>query len=458
MVKCKKRLKLVMLLSLLGGMFLLTACQVNTGENTVEEATVPPQQVSDEATPAVEEPDGSQSETLPTPRPEPALLSPNGSTPTERYGVLQIKDGQLCDELGNPVQLRGMSSFGLQWGDGFWVLTDEAFDVLADDWECDIIRLAMYVAEGGYSESPSLILERLERGIELATERGMYVMIDWHMLNPGDPTDDIYLTAGLNDPNMPDEFLALRDANPEWNGPQVFFAYIAQKYNHQYNLLYEPANEPNRIGDYGKRFEVWSDTLKPYFESVIEVIRLYDDTGIIICGTDNWSQFVDAPVKDPIDDPNVMYAMHFYSGTHDAGYDPTPGNPDTTGDYWLRGMTDAALDGGLAVFCTEWGSSTASGNGGPYIDFALRWTEYMEERNISWCAWSMAQKNETSAAFNKSTSPTPDGVWPDDEVSVAGRFYRAMIKGDPVPMYTEDGEVAQNPEDGVHNGDIVYVK
>ncbi len=147
----------------------------------------------------------------------------------------------------------------------------------------------------GYADNPSLVLSRLEKGIELATARGLYVMVDWHVLTPGDPTDEQYLNAGLNDENMPEGFLALRDANPDWTGPQVFFAYIAQKYGDAGNIIYEPANEPNGLGGQDERFEVWSEKLKPYFDDVISVIRQYDEDGVILCGTDNWSQFVDAP-------------------------------------------------------------------------------------------------------------------------------------------------------------------
>ena len=399
----------------------ITSCSNN--ESTVQ---IPP----------VSDPGG-----MSTPEPSliPAITPPatpaysETATPFENYGVLKIVDGQLCDENGFPVQLRGMSSFGLQWGAGSWVLTEDAFDVLADDWECDIIRLAMYITETGYKDNPSLILARVEDGIKMASERGMYVMVDWHILTPGDPMHEDYLTAGLDDPNMPAEFLAIKNANPEWTGPQVFFAYLAQKYGTQGNILWETANEPNRIGNYNNRFETWTERLKPYHESVIEAIRQFDDKGIIICGTDNWSQLVDAPVNDPINDPHVMYSMHFYAGTHDIG------------DNWIRGMVDNALDAGLAVFCTEWGTSEASGDKGPYIDFSIIWMDFLAERKISWCAWSLAQKNEVSSAFTASVTSHPQGAWPDQQVTDSGRFYRAMIKGDPVPVYPGPPE---------HNGDI----
>ena len=39
---------------------------------------------------------------------------PEGSA-VAKYGKLCVKDGQLCDQSGNPVQLRGMSTHGVQW-------------------------------------------------------------------------------------------------------------------------------------------------------------------------------------------------------------------------------------------------------------------------------------------------------------------------------------------------------
>jgi|GEM_PF-293270 len=431
---------IALIIMLLCGIFLQTSC---SGGEDADKSETPLINTGDPA--------GTNDPADTTPDIPPHLAD----TPFGRYGTLQVLNGQLCDQNANPVQLKGMSSFGLQWGEGYWLLTDEAFDVLANDWQCDIIRLAMYVNEGGYGSNPSRILERVELGIELAAARGLYVLVDWHVLTPGDPTDESYLTAGLDDPDMPAEFIKLRDENPDFTGPQVFFAYIAQKYGSLGNVLYEPANEPNRLGTHNDRFSVWSERLKPYFESVINVIREYDAAGIIICGTDNWSQYVDGPVNDPIADANTMYTMHFYAGTHDTGY--TQNADGTVGSYWLREMVDSALSNGLAVFCTEWGTSTASGDGGPYIDFALRWTEYMQDKGISWCAWSAATKYEVSAAFTNEASSYPDGAWGDSEMTISGRFYRAGIKGADVPMYTADLQVAHTPDDALHNGDVQYL-
>ena len=342
---------------------------------------------------------------------------------------------QLCDANGNPVQLKGMSTFGLQWDEGSWVLNEKAFDALAYDWNCDIIRLAMYIQEDGYARYPQKMLDRMEKGIQLATERGMYVIADWHILSPGNPNSESYLNAGLELAKKGGPFYKIAKKHPEYNGPQLFFAYLSKKYGGHGNLMFELANEPNGLGTQDHAAKTWSRELKPYFKKVLSAIREYDadkKDNIVLCGTDNWSQFVNAPVSDPIKDKAVMYTVHFYAGTHDTGY----GKEES---YWLRAKIDEALDNGLAVFCTEWGTSEASGDGGPYLDFADRWLNYFDKNKISWCAWSMAKKDEVSAACKKNTPAVPkdnngDGIpeWNRKALSVSGNYVRAKIRGEKV--------------------------
>lgn len=285
------------------------------------------------------------------------------------------------------------------------------------------------------------MLDRLEKGIRLATERGMYVIADWHILSPGDLNSEAYLDAGLELAKKGGPFYEIAKKHPEYNGPQLFFAYLSAKYGAQGNILFEVANEPNGLGTEDNAAETWSRKLKPYFEKVLSAIREYDadnKDNIVICGTDSWSQYVNAPVSDPLKDKSVMYTVHFYAGTHDSGY----GEEES---YWLRSKIDEALDNGLAVFCTEWGTSEATGDGGPYIDFAERWLNYFDKNKISWCSWSMAKKDEISAACTKDTPAEPedingDGIpeWDSKALSISGNYVRAKIRGEEAPVYTEE--------------------
>lgn len=358
---------------------------------------------------------------------------------------------KLCDEKGNAIQLKGMSTFGLQWEEGQWVLNEAAFDALAKDWQCDVVRLAMYVAEDGYKTKPQEMLDKVEKGIKLATDRGMYVIVDWHVLSPGDPMDETYLSAGEDLP----AYKEIKEKYPEYRGPQLFFAYLSQKYGDQGNVLFETANEPNGLGSEDKASDTWKEKLLPYHQSVVDAIRTYDkdkNPNIVICGTDNWSQFVDAPINHPVIDldeenPQIMYTMHFYAGTHDT-------KADEKGNYWLGSKVEKALNNGLAVFCTEWGTSEATGDGGPYIDYTQRWLDFLEKNDISWCSWSLTRKSEISAAMLPTTPIKPtdhnkDGVpdWTKDELSITGNFVRAMIREEEAPMYGAS-ETVVDFEDG----------
>ena len=349
-------------------------------------------------------------------------------SPYETYGDLKLvkKKGRayLCDCFGDPVTLSGMSTFGLQWSEGSRILNDKAFDALKGDFRCDIVRLAMYVSEGGYASDPAGVLSKVEEGIKLACDRGLYVIVDWHILNPGDPTDSVYLNAGKDLP----QYASIRKAHPEYTGPQLFFAYMSQKYGDRGNVLFETANEPNGLGNESNAGQVWKEKLLPYHTSVVKAIREYDKdkkANIVICGTDSWSQFVDAPLASPVQDSagQIMYTMHFYAGTHDVS------------GSWLKNKVTKALKGGLAVFVTEWGTSEASGDGGPYINYSKKWLKFLDKNKISRCAWSLSNKNEISAAFKPSASSVPsdhngDKIpdWKSSELTKTGKFLRSQIR------------------------------
>ncbi|MDR1559040.1 MAG: glycoside hydrolase family 5 protein, partial [Clostridiales bacterium] len=386
---------------------------------------------------------------VPTVEPLPQPNAPTGS-PVNKYGAIRVGDSgdirTLLDEAGNPLQLKGMSTFGLQWGDGEWILTDSAFDSLADYMGVDVVRLAMYVSETGYADHPAELLEKIEKGIQLGSERGLYVIVDWHMLNPGDPTNPIYLDAGKDLP----EYASIRAEHPEYSGPQLFFAYLSRKYGQWSNLIFEDANEPNGLGGEDEAADVWKEKLLPYHQAVVDTIRAYDSDGtdnIILCGSDNWSQFVDSAVDNPVQDENgqIMYSVHFYTGTHDVSED----DPETPEDEsnWLKGKITNAVNGGLAVFASEWGTSEASGDHGPYIDNAEVWLKFLEDNNISWCNWSLARKLESSSA----TLPTTpnDQIWTDDDLTVSGRYVRAKIRGEEIPIYEGVTAVVYDFSEGV---------
>ncbi|MEU0746137.1 cellulase family glycosylhydrolase, partial [Streptomyces albogriseolus] len=112
-------------------------------------------------------------------------ITHRAATPVDAHGRLQVCGTQLCDQYGVPVQLRGMSTHGTQWYAR--CLTDASLDALAHDWRADVLRVSTYVQEGGYETDPAHFTALADRLIRQASDRGLYVIVDWHMLTPGDP-------------------------------------------------------------------------------------------------------------------------------------------------------------------------------------------------------------------------------------------------------------------------------
>ena len=62
-----------------------------------------------------------------------------------------------------------------------------------ENWKVNAVRLAMYTAEyNGYCTGDASNRRKLEacidNGVKYATNAGMYVIIDWHILSDGNPS------------------------------------------------------------------------------------------------------------------------------------------------------------------------------------------------------------------------------------------------------------------------------
>ena len=59
-------------------------------------------------------------------------------------------------------------------------------------------------------------------------------------------------------------------------------------------------------------------------------------------------------------------------------------------------------------------------SGGVYLEESKIWLDFLDQRSISWCNWSLCDKGETSAALNPGASP--DGGWSEQDLSKSGQF------------------------------------
>lgn len=303
-----------------------------------------------------------------------------GKTPYEAHGRLQVNGTKLVDQYGTPYQLKGASTHGMAWFPQY--VSYDTFKYLRDSFGVNVVRLALYTAEyNGYCEGgdKNYLKNLTKQGVQAATDLGLYVIIDWHILNDQDPHK--YKV----------------DA-------KEFFREMSSTYKNYDNVIYEICNEPN--GN-----TTWAD-IKAYANEIIPIIRANDKDAIIIVGTPTWSQDVDIASKDKITGyNNIMYSLHFYAATHKE---------------WLRKKAQTAINNGCALFVSEFSICDASGSGGIDKTEANKWMEFLNKNGISYVGWNLSNKAETSAMFQSWCGKVYG--FDDSELTEWAKWLREKIK------------------------------
>jgi endoglucanase len=305
-----------------------------------------------------------------TVQPPAELPPPPVGSPVNTHGQLAVAGTLLVDQLGTPVQLKGVSSHWLNWASKPYAESETALAYMRDAWKLSVIRAAMGTeASAGYlSGGQQVMLEKVERIVQNAIRMGVYVLVDWHTEKAVDQLADAI----------------------------AFFTYMAQRYGTYPNVIWEPYNEP--------RGYTWPQ-IRAYHEAVVDAIRVVDPDNLIVMGTPTWSQDVDVASLDPVaptaGTSNLLYTLHFYACTHQLKF---------------RDKADIALANGIALFVTEFGATHSDG-GTPTHSYVCRaetdlWFDWMAQNNISGVAWKLDQCADTSCLL---TGKAPlGGPWTDD--------------------------------------------
>src|SRR5688572_9565713 len=279
---------------------------------------------------------------------------------------------------GQPASFAGNSLFwsNTGWG-GERFYNANVVRWLKTDWKSTLVRAAMGVEDmGGYLQDPAGNLARVRTVVDAAIANDVYVIIDWHSHHA-----ESYRSNAI-----------------------AFFQEMARTYGTRNHVIYEIYNEPLQIS--------WSGTIKPYAQAVISAIRAIDPDNLIVVGTPSWSQDVDVAAADPISGTNIAYTLHFYAGTH--------------GQY-LRDKAQTALNRGVALFVTEWGSVNANGDGGVATAETNAWMTFLKSRNISHANWATNDKAEGASALVPGASTS--GNWPANQLTASGTLAKQIISG-----------------------------
>lgn len=294
---------------------------------------------------------------------------------------LKVNGTTLEDAEGNPVLLRGISTHGLAWFPEY--VNEATFAELREGFGANLVRLAMYTAEnGGYCEDgdPTALKALVKKGVQLAVQQGMYVIVDWHILSDNDPS--LHKEEAI-----------------------AFFREMSETFQDCPNVLYEICNEPN--GNVS-----WAE-VRAYALEVIPAIRENAPDAVILVGTPNWCQSVDKAAEDPITEfENIMYSLHFYAASDKQS---------------LRDNAEYALSKGLPLFVTEFGICSSDGNGEYDIKQANAWLDLMDEKGLCFALWNLSNKDELSAVL-KADCTKLDGFTSDD-LSLSGLWLSHVLGG-----------------------------
>ncbi len=292
------------------------------------------------------------------------------------HGALRVEGTQLLNQRGRPLQLRGMSSHGLQWYPEY--INSGA--ILTTKWRgANVFRLAMYAdsEHGGYNDGEQHRVKNrqiLRLGLENVLAADMYAIVDWHILKDENPLRTIEQAA-------------------------AFFEEISRLYANNPAVIYEICNEPNGA-------TTWAD-IATYAARIIPVIRNNAPDAVILVGTPEFSTRVDQAAAAPLPYDNIMYVFHFYT-------------------EWIEGiprdMLDTVRAAGLPVFVSEWGMTSG---GSTDADEARAFIAYMKERRISWTNWSLCNKDEGFSAIRPEVSRLSG--WTDADLTESGRIVFAAL-------------------------------
>ena len=298
----------------------------------------------------------------------------DGKDRPSNRGKLQVIDAQLCGADGQPVVLRGISGNGIPMVDRY--VNNDTFKEISEFMGANVFRLALYtygVGTVGYCTegNKAQLKQTVENGVEYAKNNDMYAIIDWHVLDEGDPNRFI-------------------------EEAKIFFDEESAKYKDYDNVIYEICNEPNNVE--------WKD-IKQYAETIIPVIRNNDPKALIIVGTPDWSKDVDVAAEDPLDFDNILYTLHFYSASHKQE---------------LRDKAKKALDKGIGLFVTEFGITSSNGDLPLDVEEADIWIDFLEENKISYVMWQFSKVGEASAVLKFDVLKTKE--FTRDDFKTAGTW------------------------------------
>jgi hypothetical protein len=290
----------------------------------------------------------------------------------------QVSGTSILGPDGAPLHLHG---FDVEW----WVpVTDQdAVDIQHLGANC-VRYMFGYNPKGTYDPTQ---LAEVEQQIHYFTSRGIWVipvLYEFQEPDPANPGNPKKHLDPWSTPEMNAEFLAL------WTD------LIGRLKNEPYLAAWEPINEPH---------DVAPPVVAAWYRDLLPKLRQLDPARPIVVEGANYSHAEDLTPLFKMDDPNIIYAFHFYDPfeyTTDLRNPPLV-YPGKWGKAYLEKRFTPAVrfrdKYQVPVWCGEWGTKTSA----PGFD---QWLEdvfsIIQADHFDWClwAWALQPKDPQNGTFD----------------------------------------------------------
>ena len=339
------------------------------------------------------------------------------------WGRLKLVGNQLCSEKGEPIQLRGWSTYGYssEFGKAFDDQSD--FDKMKS-YGANFARIAQYINEDWTS---GVRTDWVKNCIDYCANAKIYCLVDWHILTPGNPNDGAY--SGYN------------------NFFNEITSYVKEKgYKH---VLYEICNEPNDdVEGAPAEFDYVWDWIKKYAYKVLPIIGQADSDAVVIVGTPQWDLDLTRAFQDPLEiqdsykDLQIMYSFHHYAGDQQKYLGILSGAAAFVPIFitaWSLSEQDAEMNNDATVNTKAGDHMLAVANGKNLGGQLISWA------NWSWCeSWSENYKKDFAFA-------TWETYRNSSTLSTAGDYVTTILKEGDHFSYCESTPYTEQEFDGVND-------
>ncbi len=288
------------------------------------------------------------------------LTNSRSTAQSNQLSRIQVQGNQFVDESGQTIVFRGLNTSDPDKlaAEGKW---NKRYFQEMKNWGATIIRFPIHPT-AWKKRGKKDYLQLLDKGINWATELGLYVIIDWHSIG-----------------NLRTEKYQAPMYQTTMKQTLKFWKIIAKKYgDHPTVAFYELFNEPTLYG--GKLGTCSWAEWKGMMEKVIQKIRKKGGKGVPLVAGFNWAYDLTDAWEHPIDAAGIGYVSHPY--------------PQKRKSPWAEKWTEdwGKMKAKYPLILTEIGFCEPEARGAhiPVISdetYGDAITNYCDEKDISYVVW-----------------------------------------------------------------------